>query len=196
MFTSSERFDAYCYRERLGFKDSTDGVIITEFDMLVSGRIYVADGRWIDAQRGRLTTQQADAAILERLTALAVQCSVGDNVTIDSNVMFVPHGANHEYESTVVHDCNASTAYIVESARSPLPGDVAKLLERVEAFKLWAAVSYRYDAVTKFVPVLGGRHFSDDTISECIAHNVSRVVSAGADLEWIRDKRKSQFPQI
>ena len=133
---------------------------------------------------------------MQRKAALAVQHSVVGKTLIRSNVMFELNGTHHEYDTIVIHDCAAtktSTAYIVESARSPQPEDVAKLLQRTETYKMWAGTP-NDKTVAKFVPVLGGRHISAETIRECIARNVLRVTLSGTDYETVCANHIKLFP--
>jgi hypothetical protein len=162
---------------------------IYSYDPLVHGCHYFAVGSRIDALLDYQTTSAFEAADLERKAALVVQRSVGSNATIDPNVTFKIGKNDFEFDAIVFE---SSTAYIVETARSPQPDEVEVLLSKVAAFQSWAASSDRYKAVTKFVPVLGGRHFPAETIRRCIANKVSRVVRipSGADFEWVCDERQ------
>ncbi len=128
---------------------------------------------------------------------MTVKRSLGANTRIHFGIQFKTKDAdgkviNNEYDAIVVHVCETNqetTAYIVESTRSPLTGEIDTLLAKVETFREWAPTSTRFKTVTKFVPVLGGRLFPEETISECIVRNVSRVAPTGAGYEWICDAR-------
>ena len=138
------------------------------------------------------TTQAVEADILQRKAAVVVSRTVGTSAVIHSNVKFELNGKHHKYDAIVVraHDVTKpSVAYIVENSLSLQPGDVAWLLQRVETFKAWAATSYHYKTIAAFLPVLAGRCFPEETIRECIAHNVSRVAPSGDGYEWIRGDR-------
>ncbi len=128
---------------------------------------------------------------------MAVKRSLGANSRIHFGVQFKTKGVNdkvinHEFDAVVVEVCKTTgvtTAFIVESARSPQPDEIDTLLAKVETFRAWAPTSTRFKTVTEFVPVLGGRLFPEETISECINRKVSRVAPTGAGYEWVCDAR-------
>jgi hypothetical protein len=203
-FGSRESFHRYWSDMHVGFRDPDTDEVIYSYDELVSGRHYFAAGPRIKAERDQRTTEAFDAADLERRAALVVNTAVGGSAMIEPNIKFkaLEIGADlkptekvldYQFDAVVVHACDttkAITAYIVESARSPQKEEVNELLRKVTAFKLWAATSDRFKAVTEFVPVLGGRHFPAETILECITRRVSRVAPSGADYEWIRGEKR------
>ena len=190
-FGSSEEFDRYCLIMQLSFIHMATLEVVVDYNQLVPGRIYVADECGYSTPFTRRHGQEIEAAIFQREAALAVQRSVGARHVTQSDAWCQLHEKYYACNAIVIHVCDAtktSTAYIVECALSPQPAQVAELLEKVEIFKVSAATSSRFKAVTKFVPVLGADRFCEETISECIAHNVSRVASSGAGFEWIRCK--------
>jgi hypothetical protein len=192
-FVSSQEFDRFCSSQHFLLRNPDNNAVAYRFDELVSGQVYLACGAAINFARNQQETHRIDSLVLELKAAWAVSHALGANATFHSNIKFELDGKNREYDAIVLHKCEKTkelTAFIVESARSPQPGEVKLLLEKVDVFKKWAASSDRYKAVTKFVPVLGGRIFPDTTIRECIAHNISRVAPTGSDFEWIRDERK------
>ena len=191
-FCGREDFNRYLDDEHVGFLNPDTNEVFYSYDLLVSGRHYFASGRRIDDERRHQSTQAAAADILQRKAAVAVSRSMEAGAVIHSNVKFELNGKHHKYDAIVVraHEVTKPfVAYIVENSHSVQPGDVAWLLQRVETFKAWAATSYRYKTVATFVPVLAGRCFPEETIRECIAHNVSRVARSGESYEWIRGDR-------
>ena len=190
-FGCPEEFHRLCLREGFGFFDPETNQTIHDYGSLVSGHHYFANGRRINAIANQQTTQHIESIRLECMCGLAVLLSLGANTRIHFGVPFTTKDVNdkvinHEYDAIVVHVSQATTAYIVESASSPLPDEVDKLLTKVETFRVWAATSDHFKTVTEFVPVLGGRLFPEETIAQCIARNVSRVAPTGTGYEWIR----------
>jgi hypothetical protein len=185
-FCSSEELRQYCSVHHFSIRDPATNHVVFAFEHLVSGQIYVANGAYATPLK-RSMEQDITDAIFEREVALAVQRSVGSDARIYPLVAFILQGKYHSSAAIVVHDCDASktsTAYIIKM-NYLCAGGVAELLSTVEAFKAWVVTSYRFKAVTKFVPVLGSRCFSEETISECITHNVSRLALSDAGFEWV-----------
>jgi hypothetical protein len=200
-FGRRDDFARYCSIEKVSLFDPSINTVVLAYELLVPGRLYFADSARITAQRQRdhrtFEQLQAESINLERSTAMAVKLCLDADARIHQNIKVESNGrAAAQYNAVVVHGKadEEKTAYIVESARSPQPKDVERLLEKVETFKAWAPSSELFKTVTQFVPILGGQIFSDATIQECISHKVSRVAPSGAhagyELEWIRDERR------
>ena len=125
--------------------------------------------------------------VLEVETSRAIETALGADAHTHHNVKVVGNDLRDlaEYDGVVVHSLKEgfpdATAYIVESAFSPQEGKVAKLLKKVEIFKLWApSSSPHFRNCVAFVPVLGGRNWSQATRDLCAAKKVSTVTPTGA----------------
>jgi hypothetical protein len=108
-------------------------------------------------------------------TSLAVETVPGADAHTHHNVKVVGNDSRDlaEYDGVVVHLLKEGVPDIVETAFSPQEGNVAKLLKRVEIFKQWAPSSQHFRNCVAFVPVLGGRNWSQATLDLCAAKKVT-----------------------
>ena len=98
------------------------------------------------------------------------------------NCLFEIDGVVH---SKKVGSLNA-TVYVVETAYSPQPSKIEQLLEKVEKLKKSAqSKSSHFHNCTTFVPVLGGKFWSEETRAMCKANNppIWRVKPSGASYQ-------------
>jgi hypothetical protein len=165
--------------------------LVTKFHQLVPGTVYNLFGGRMKAALDQREWQQLETKVMEHLAAVAVQrtfCPIGSK--IHRNIVFKrPDGKIDDFEldAVIIHEgqgSDGSTAFIVESSRSPKPSEVSTLLSKVEKLKSAAASSHQlFRTVTRMVPVLAGRHWDEEVVRACEAAGVIRVFPAGTNYE-------------
>jgi hypothetical protein len=184
-FLSAEDFKEYCRSER-GILESEDGQSITNFSQLVDGGVYQMGGQFRNSALSDTSRRQADSKVLEVECGLAAERACGGDAHTHNGVIFTDeNGASvMELDSVVVHSARegtpGATALIVECSYSPQPKEVDILLKKVEKFKELAPTDPHFRNCTLFVPVLGGRNWSLDTLKLCAQRKVSTVTPTGA----------------
>jgi hypothetical protein len=176
-----------------------DGEGFMSYEQLVEGATYVMGGGFYDAMEDDKTRRKSDDKVLEVEGAEAVKqhvkVSEGGDVHLHLNVQdFIKKGGSGqsmEIDGVVVHHGNQntadSTAYVIESAHAPQEGEVQKLLQKVEKFKVFAQSSDHFCSCTKFVAVLVGKNWSNaKTVNKCSLMNVWRVQPGGGRFQVIR----------
>lgn len=149
------------------------------------GIYYFVGGHYQALQERRLRDQVEDK-VLELETALAIRNELGPTAHLHPSCIFYDEKLNpiKEIDGVVVHVDDAfsqeSTAYIVEAALSPQLNKVGKLQSTVQTFMTLAPRHEHFKMVTRFIPVLGGRHWSSEVITKSQQAGQWRVSPSGA----------------
>ena len=177
-----------------GVLTSGDTAVINFRDVVDQG-MYILSGAFYWAYRNGRTKAQIDSKLVEIECTQAVRACLVQNGVEDAHL----HLNIKDHDDTrncifeidgVVHSKQAgspnATAYVVETAYSPQPRKIQQLLEKVEMLKKSAqSKSSHFHNCTSFVPVLGGRSWSEETTAMCKAYNppIWRVKPSGASYQ-------------
>lgn len=171
-------------------KDTEKGILekdgkTLQFCDLVDGGVYTLGGGFRNAILNDTRRRQADDRVLQVECGQAVKLACGAEAHIHYEAVFQSAGdlPAMELDNVVVHshkeDTPDATAYIVETSFSPQPKEVDILLKKVENFKLRAPTHPHFKNCSAFVPVLGGRKWSQATLDRCKKDNIAKVVPSG-----------------
>ena len=162
--------------------------VVDQGKYTLSGALYSANtnGRTkaqIDSKFMEIECTQAvrDLLLEEGVEDAHMHLSVKEHDEI-GNCKFEIGGVVH---SKKVGSSNA-TAHVVETAYSPQPRKIEQLLEKVEKLKKSAqSKSSHFHNCTTFVPVLGGKFWSEEITAMCKANNppIWRVKPSGASYQ-------------
>lgn len=176
---------------RIKMRDEERGIDrFLPYDEIVDGGVYAIGGEFFRAVAEDKQHRQVDAKVFEHESALAVQREVGKGAHIHENILFEHDKQNREIDGIVLHlggkDVPNSTAYIIEAQISPPLTKIDKLLDKVRLFEKFHPSSSHFNSVTKVVPVLAGKRWSEDVIKACAKEKIWRVTPSANGYKIIR----------
>jgi len=133
------------------------------------------------ANENEVRRRQVDDKLLELESAVAVKNEIGGNIRIHSNFIFkiVDNSKDKsvEIDAIVCDDVelldDSNNVCIVEAAYSPQSREVNILTGKLSKFMAYAKTDPYFRNVSHFIPVLAGRHWSNE------------MTSARAAKQWI-----------
>jgi hypothetical protein len=181
-------------------------ILSKRFEDISSGITYGIVGGRYGTISDKKTRSQVEDRILEHQIALAVANYVGDGAHVHRNMEIIDETTNQvvaEVNGIIIHkggeNIPHSVAHVAECAFSPQLYDIERLLEKVQKFERYAPSSSHFSTVTSFVPVLGGKNWSEEVIQKCRATNemralrgasvspIWRVQPSGMDFKVVRE---------
>ena len=171
-----------------------DKAVIDFRDVVDQGK-YTLSGALYSANTNGRTKAQIDSKLVEIECTQAVRDLLLQEGVEDAHM----HLSVKEYDESgncifeidgVVHSkkvgSSNATAHVVEAAYSPHPRKKEQLLEKVEMLKKSAqSKSSHFHDCTTFVPVLGGKFWSQEITAMCKANNppIWRVKPSGVSYQ-------------
>ncbi len=170
---------------RLCFYDSVSNKLfrIKSKKDLVENQVYIINspslfGTVLDIQRLLI-----DSKTLEREATLALKNFLGENAHEYYNVVTTnktDSKTEKEYDGVVVHVGESIEVYIIECAYSPMIDKVKKLLDKIETAKSSLPSLLDFSPTSKFIPVLGGRFFTEEVDMLCKMNRIWQIKPSGS----------------
>ena len=171
-----------------------DKAVIAFRDVVDQGT-YTLTGALHSANTNGRTKAQIDSKLVEIECAQAVRKFLLQEGAEDTHMhlSLKEHDENGQCKfeiDAVIHSkkvgSSNATAYVMETAYSPQPKKLKQLLDKVEMFKESAqSKSSHFHNCTTFIPVLGGKFWSEEVTAMCKAKNppIWRVKPSGASYQ-------------
>jgi hypothetical protein len=169
---------------------SLNGKMVDKLDDVVDGAVYDLVGGLYTATKTNATRAQVDSKLVEIECSMAVRDAMYPKGTAHMHLNYKLKGGGEdkaEYDSIVHGNENDPMACVLETAYSPQPDKVDKLLAKIELLKESARSPLsHFHKTTTFIPVLGGRFWSKETTAKCKANNIWRVKPSGTSYQLRR----------
>ena len=170
---------------------SLNGKMVDKLDDVVDGAVYDLIGGLYTATKTSATRAQVDSKLVEIECSMAVRDAMYKKGTAHMHLNYKGKDAEgkdkFECDSIVHGNENDPMAYVLETAYSPQPDKVDKLLVKIELLKESARSPLsHFHETTTFIPVLGGRLWSKETTDKCKANNIWRVKPSGTSYQLRR----------
>ena len=170
---------------------SLNGKMVDKLDDVVDGAVYDLVGGLYTATRTNATRAQVDSKLVEIECSMAVRDAMYEKGTAHMHLNYKEKNEvgkdKLECDSIVHGNENDPIAYVVETAYSPQPDKVDKLLAKIELLKESARSPLsHFHKTTTFIPVLGGRSWSKETTAKCKDNNIWRVKPSGTSYQLRR----------
>ena len=135
-----------------------------------------------------------DDKVFEFESAVAVKNAIGGTAHIHSNAVFMDQSDPPKTAmevGAVLHEGdeslpNSVAYHLVEASYSPQPGEVEVLEQKASKFMILAKFHPHYRTVTTVIPVLAGRHWTEETIRAASHAKLWRVQPSGLGYQIIR----------
>ena len=155
-----------------------------KMEQLIENKVYMIVSQSIYRHGIEKQRRQIDSRVLEQEATLAVKAMLGSNAHEHYNIITKKSdGSNeNEYDGVVIHNGGEtnSEVYIIECAYSPTPEKVKMLLDKIETAKFSLPSQLHFSNTSKFIPILGGRLFTEEVDSMCKMKNIWQVKPSGS----------------